>query len=147
MKNWSFLKQLFEEIIPKDEFDLDTQIRLYAEILVGKYKKLFPKLDYSLESLQEIDKIFEIAKEEYKNTIDHKKFIKSEKISSYILHTLKVNYKGDILWNNFEKQPVFIFDDYGYKEFHPYTYVKSRIIKGKEFDTLEFIETFCKKKI
>lgn len=143
MKNWSFLKQLFEDILPKEEFDLDTQIRLYAEILVKKHKELFPNLDYSLESLHEIDKIFEIAKEEYKNTTDHRNFIKSEKISSYILRTLKMNYNGDILWNNFEKQPVFIFNDCGYKEFHPYTYVKSRIIEGKEIDTLQFIKEFC----
>lgn len=144
MKNWNFLKGLFDETeIEKDEeFDLKAQIKQYAGMLVKQYQKEFPNLDYSLKSFEDVDKIFKIIGKEYKSSKNNKQFVKIEMVSAYILYTLKQNYKGEILWNDRMQEPMFMFNNY--KEFYPYQYIKKQIDTGKETALKELIEKLNK---
>lgn len=138
MKNWKFLKKLFNNTKKEQEFDLNAQIKQYSKLLVNRYASEFPNLNFSLNSFKDIDKIFEITKKEYKNRKNDKKFIRIEKISAYILYTLKKNYKGEILWNDHIQEPMFMFNNY--IEFYPYRYAKGRIETNKKTPLIEIIE-------
>lgn len=133
MDIWTFLRTHFNKQKElDDESDLNLQVQHYSELFIKKYKKSFGnQLNYSLESFSIIDKIIEESNE--------KDIVLIENLTSYILHTLKKNYKGEILWNDFERQPMFLFSNNDYIEFFPKKYVAKQLKSKKVTNTLNLI--------
>lgn len=123
MNIWNFLREVFKQKKEVENEDLNTQIQICAELLV-KQSTNKKNLNYSLKSLNIIDKICKSEKAKHNRKNDNE-CSESEKIASYILVTLKNNYKGEIIWSDAEEQPLFIFQNF--KEFYPYKHVKKQI--------------------
>lgn len=120
--------------------DLNVEVKHLANLFVEEHKQKFPKLDFSLESLPFVDQIFkntmgkkECAKDEYCH--------KCEKIASYLLQTLKENFKGDILWKN-DNQPIFLFENFN--EFNSFEYVTKQITCKNVTNTTDFLKKLSK---
>lgn len=143
MSFWSFIKNIFKQEENDDNSDLESEIKRYADLLTEQYKTDFTNLNYSLESLRVIDKIFKKNKSIKHDCTEDNIHLECEKIAAYILQTLKTNYEGDILWDNHKKQPVFIFNNDDYEEFYPYNYVRKKLTEpDNQKDTFDFITKF-----
>lgn len=123
--------------------DLKLQIKNSAESLIAEYQSYPDVLDFSIKSLKIIDSIILINQQTKKGNLIEI----TEKITSYILVTFDENFKGEILWSDHKNQPVFIIDNTTFDEFYPIDYVKNRLQKTIDSNSLEkIIETFLKEK-
>lgn len=133
-------KKKVVELSGKDYQELVSDMLNNANTLVRQFSEGVT-LDFSVESLHDLDQIIESNTEVYKESNDNTKRIMVMKIGSYIFEVARQNFGGKYYWYDNLDQPILIT---GQPEFEmsllAYEKVKGRFENGPEDNIPFFFE-------
>jgi hypothetical protein len=118
--------------------DFAKDVARSADFFVSNTSARFEGLDYSLKSLEVIDKVLEEVSDFYAEMNDQEKQRLISSVGSYIFEVARRNFGGKYFWYDKLNQPIFVT---GQPDFEvsilAFDKVKGRLENGKE-DNIPF---------
>jgi len=135
-------KKKVTELSKEDQEQFVADMRANAETLVKQFSAGV-NLDFSIQSLHDLDEIIESNTEVYKQSDNKTKRIMIMKIGSYIFEVARQNFGGRYYWYDHLDQPILVT---GQPEFEmsllAYDKVQGRFEKGAEDNIPFFFEGY-----